>query len=276
MANQANVNQASILQEILGLESSPVAVKFLEDPIGLQGFTLAEKSRYCQALMRARRGESVYLTPAEITCPASARALGFKSPPEKLLSGEMPAAYGLFGSAMAASRTVGDMPVLEMGKYKAVALAPLAAAPFEADVVVVEAKAEQVMWLALASMFTMGGRRTFSTGVLQATCVDATIVPFLSDEVNMSMGCYGCREATDMAPDEAIIGIPREKLTEVVASLKKLAERAMPRVRSKAIYKMYVGEKDRPDVGAAAPSDTISTAKESGNDADTKVYDPPM
>ena len=231
--------KADIMQKVLRLESSPVAVKFLEDPASLQGFTLAEKSRYCQALMRARRGESVYLTPNEITCPASARALGFKSPPEKLLSGEMPAAYGLFGSPEAASRTVGDMPVLEMGKYKAVALAPLAAAPFEPDVVVVEAKAEQVMWLALASMFTTGGRRTFSTGVLQATCVDATIVPFLSGEVNMSMGCYGCREATDMAPEEAIIGIPGRKLAEVVSSLERLGEKALPRVRSKTVYEMY-------------------------------------
>jgi uncharacterized protein (DUF169 family) len=230
---------ANVLQEILGLESCPVAVKFLENPTHLEGFGPAEKSRYCQALMRARRGESVYLTPDEITCPASARALGFKSPPEKLLSGEMPAAYGLFGSPGAASRTIADMPKLEMGKYKAVALAPLAAAPFEPDVVVVEAKAEQVMWLALASMFKEGGRRTFSTGVLQATCVDATIVPFLSGEVNMSMGCYGCREATDMAPEEAIIGIPGNKLPEIIASLEKLAEKAMPRVRSKAIYKMY-------------------------------------
>jgi len=249
VVSQANVSQASVLQEILGLESSPVAVKFLEDPADLPGFTLAEKSRYCQALMLARRGESVYLTPDEITCPASARALGFKPPPEKLLSGEMPAAYGLFGSAMAASRTVGDMPVLEMGKYKAVALAPLAAAPFEPDVVVVEAKAEQVMWLALASMFTTGGRRTFSTGVLQATCVDATIVPFLSGEVNMSMGCYGCREATDMAPEEAIIGIPGRKLAEIVSSLERLGEKALPRVRSKTVYKMYTGQGDQVRAG---------------------------
>lgn len=239
MASQANVNHASVIREILGLESSPVAVKFLRDATSLDGFKLAEKSRYCQALMRARRGESVYLTPDEITCPASARALGFKPPPEKLLSGEMPAAYGLFGSPEAASRTVGDMPVLEMGKYKAVALAPLALAPFEPDVVVVEAQAEQVMWLALASMFGTGGRRAFSTGVLQATCVDATIVPFLSGEVNMSMGCYGCREATDMAPEEAIIGIPGPKLAEVVSSLQRLGEKALPRVRSKAVYEMY-------------------------------------
>lgn len=150
MVNQANADQAGILQEVPGLESSPVAVKFLAELTDLDGFKVAEKSRYCQALMRARRGESVYLTPDEITCPASARALGFKPPPEKLISGEMPAAYGLFGSPEAASRTIGDMPVLEMGKYRAVALAALAVAPFEPDVVVVEAQAEQVMWLAAA------------------------------------------------------------------------------------------------------------------------------
>lgn len=244
---------ADRIRDILRLESHPVAVKFQEDATPPEGFRPAEKSRYCQALMRARRGESVYLTPDEITCPASARALGFKPPPEKLISGEMPAAYGLFGSPGAASRTIADMPTLEMGKYKAVALAPLAEAPFEPDVVVVEAKAEQVMWLALASMFAKGGRRTFNTGVLQATCVDATIVPFLSGEVNMSMGCYGCREATDMADDEAIIGIPGSKLPEVVASLEKLAAKAMPRVRSKAVYKMYVGEKEAPGIPAQTP-----------------------
>jgi len=240
---------AERVRDILGLECHPVAVKFLTEIPDLRGFRKALKSRYCQALMRARRGESVYLTPDEISCPAAARVLGFKSPPEKLLSGEMPAAYGLFGSPGAASRTIADMPKLEMGRYKAVALAPLGSAPYDPDVVVVEAKAEQVMWLALASMFKEGGRRTFNTGVLQATCVDATIVPFLTGEVNMSMGCYGCREATDMADDEAIIGIPGNKLPEIITSLEKLAEKAMPRVRSKAIYKMYVGQAEEAHTG---------------------------
>ena len=85
-----------------------------------------------------------------------------------------------------------------------------------------------------------GGRDTFSTGVLQATCVDGTILPFLSGEVNMSFGCYGCREATDMQDDEAIIGIPAGKLQGIVASLSKLAEKAMPRVRAKKVYQMYM------------------------------------
>jgi len=58
MANQANINPADVLQKVLGLESSPVAVKFVTQPGELDGLRPAEKSRYCQALMRARRGES--------------------------------------------------------------------------------------------------------------------------------------------------------------------------------------------------------------------------
>jgi len=242
---------AEKLSDILGLESHPVAVRFLAEVPDFEGFQKALKSRYCQALMRARRGESVYLMPDEITCPAAASVLGFKPAPEKLRSGEMPAAYGIFGSPEAASHTIADMPQLPMGKYKAVALAPLSSAPYAPDVVVIEAKAEQVMWLALASMYRAGGRHTFSSGVLQATCVDATIVPFLSGEVNMSFGCYGCREATDMADDEGIIGIPGGKLAEIVASLESLAEKAMPRVRSKNVYKMYIRPEGAPAGGRA-------------------------
>ena len=232
-------NFAQKLQDILKLESHPVAVKFCKDIPDWNGFVEAKRSRYCQALMRARRGEKVYLTPDEISCPASASALGFRESPEKLASGEMPAAFGLFGSADAAKHTIADMPKIQMGRYKAVAMSPLSLASYFPDVVVIEAKAEQIMWLALASVYNTGGRYNFSTGILQATCVDSTILPFLSGEVNMSFGCYGCREATDMQDDEAIIGIPAGKLEEIAASLSKLSEKAMPRVRSKKVYQMY-------------------------------------
>jgi len=44
-----------------------------------------------------------------------------------------------------------------------------------------------------------------------------------------------------MQDDEAIIGIPAGKLQEVIASLEKLAEKAMPRVRAKKVFQMYMG-----------------------------------
>jgi uncharacterized protein (DUF169 family) len=109
-------------------------------------------------------------------------------------------------------------------------------------VVIVEALPEQLMWLALASVHDTGGRLEFSTAVLQATCVDAAILPFLTGRPNATLGCYGCREATDLSDEESVIGIPGPMLARVVTSLKQLAAKALPRVREKATYRHLQGK----------------------------------
>jgi uncharacterized protein (DUF169 family) len=144
---------------------------------------------------------------------------------------------GIFGSPAAAKNTLDTMPRLNMGKYKAVACCPLAEAPFEPDVVVIESVPEHLMWIALALVFESGGRLEFNTAILQATCVDVTILPFLTQKLNASLGCYGCREATNLAEGECVMGFPIKDLDTIVRSLQKLNERAIPRVRNKIIYK---------------------------------------
>jgi uncharacterized protein (DUF169 family) len=229
--------RAALMEKILGMSTSPVAVKFYEVFAHLQGYELPEKRRYCQVLMEARRGKHVLLTPENLACPAAAWALGFKEPPPVLASGEMPAAMGIFGSPDAVVHTFSTMQRLDMGKYKMVAVCPLGEASCEPDVVVVESLAEHLMWIALAYVFRTGGRLHFDTAVLQATCVDVTITPFIQQRLNMSMGCYGCREATDLAEGECVLGFPVKYLDQIVESLEALQEKAMPRVRGKNVYK---------------------------------------
>ena len=225
------------LKDILCLIHEPIAVKFFEDNVALDGFEMPSERRYCQVLMGAREGRKLLLTAGNIACPAAAWALGLKEPPLKLSSGEMPASMGIFGSPAAAKNTLDTMPRLNMGKYKAVACCPLAGAPFEPDVVVIESVAEHLMWVALALVFESGGRLEFNTAILQATCVDVTILPFLTQKLNASLGCYGCREATNLAEGECVMGFPIKDLDTIVRSLQKLNERAIPRARSKTIYK---------------------------------------
>jgi uncharacterized protein (DUF169 family) len=149
----------------------------------------------------------------------------------------MPAGMGIFGSPAAAKNTLDSMPRLEMGKYQMVACCPLGQTPFEPDIVVIESAVEHLMWVALAQVFETGGRLEFSTAILQATCVDGTIIPFLTQNIHASLGCYGCREATNMAESECVIGFPIKDLDNIVTSLERLNEKAIPRVRGKAIYK---------------------------------------
>ncbi|MDH7569841.1 MAG: DUF169 domain-containing protein [Armatimonadota bacterium] len=234
---------AAAMRAILGLEGSPIAVKFLEQD-ELDGYDRSARRRFCQALMEARAGRKVMLTPANLVCPAAAAALGFKPLPAPLASGQMLVNFGIFGTAEAGQKTIEAMPRLAPGQYAAVALAPLEAVDFDPDVVVVEDLPERLMWLALAAQHEIGGRLKFSTGILQATCVDGAIVPFQTGQINASMGCYGCRDATDMPDTHAVLGIPGPMLETVAANLEKLARKAIPHVRQKLAYRQLEASGD--------------------------------
>jgi len=231
-----NHEATNAILRILGLDSSPVAVRFIPTGDPVPAFETPYPRRFCQVLMQARHGQKRLLTPDDVSCPAVAAALGFRPLPEKLASGEMLVGFGIFASPEAGRRTVDSMLRLEPAKYAAVAVAPLSEADFDPDSVVVEGLPEQLMWLALASVYDTGGRLEFSTAVLQATCVDAGIIPFVTGKVNATLGCYGCREATDLGEAECVLGFPGHMLAKMAVNLQRLAAKAIPRVRAKTVY----------------------------------------
>jgi len=227
---------SEIIKNTIGVNSEPVGVKFLET-IHDKNIRIAESHRFCQLIMRARKGEELILDTENITCPAAAAALGFKQLPDKLKDGSMLQGYGIFRKKESAMKVMEDMPRFEQGKYKAVLAKPLAKWEESPDVVIIEDEVEKLMWIALAYLNDEGGRLNFSTSILQAMCVDSAIIPFKTDKINMSFGCYGCRDATDAKSSEAILGLPGNKLEMVVRNLQNLKEKAIPRSRQKSVYK---------------------------------------
>ena len=134
------------------------------------------------------------------------------------------------------------MPRLAEQSVVKIALCPLHSAPHTPDVVVVEGPAESLMWLVLADLNLRGGeRRVGNTAVLQATCVDATVVPYLEQRLNFSLGCYGCREATDLMPGETVLGFPGASLESMIGAVKMLLAQAIPRSRAKGTYSRMAG-----------------------------------
>ena len=107
------------------------------------------------------------------------------------------------------------------------------------------------MWVNLAYLNATGGKRlSSSTAILQATCVDSTIIPYLEQRLNFGYGCYGCREATDLGDNESVVGFPAAFLPALVASLDHLAQKAIPNSRSKralaALQRQDDGSKNLP------------------------------
>jgi len=237
------------MKEILGLTGSPIGVRLQKTAEPVTGAAMAQSHRYCQALMRARHGDHVMVNASTLSCPAAARAFGFRPLPEPLKTGK-----GLMGLGITAEESVGrrmfeQMLVLNMGEIAQLDVFPLDKAVNVPDIVVVEDEVEKLMWIVLAYMHVKGGERvTASTAVLQATCVDSTVIPFLEQRLNFGFGCYGCRDATDIGHNETVIGFPAQFLPAIVDHLEHLNKKALPQSRGKhalaALKKQISGVKE--------------------------------
>lgn len=233
--------KAVLLKQKINLNTSAVGVKFI-----FKGTTVSTDNaeplsghRYCQALMKARQGKHVTIDAEGMACPAAAAAFGFKALPEGLKTGTGLMGFGITFEQETGRNMFAGMTVLEPGKLQALYLFPLETAEIEPDIVVVEDETEKLMWLVLAEINNGKGTRVESeTAVLQATCVDATIIPFVKQKFNMSFGCYGCRDATDIGPNETVLGFPFKDFESLSGYIEKLALKALPNSRGKNAYSL--------------------------------------
>lgn len=229
------IDKSIRIREILKMESSPVGVKIIkkneELPKNIENLV---NHRYCQALMKARHGAHVLLDAEGIACPAAAAAFGFKSLPDGLKTGKGLVGFGIVQNELTGKTMFEGMTTLPQGDVKAFYLFPLESAKVKPDIVVMEDETEKLMWIALANLNVTGGKRVeSSTAILQATCVDATTIPYLQQKFNMSMGCYGCRDATDIGHNETVLGFPIKDFDAIVENLEFLNQKAIPNSRAK-------------------------------------------
>ncbi len=234
MSNYAECSKRIV--EILGLKHEPVAISLIKkgQPIP-QGYPEPEKPiRHCQSIMRARKGECLVVPASKHACPVGASALGLMPVPEKVTSGKFHFALGMYKDEEAAKHTIDVRPHIELESMAATFVCPLSKATSPADVIVVTGTPEQIYWLLPAAMtYEKGGRVTLETASFQATCIDSTILPYLTGIPNISLGCYGCRKSTDIAPEEMLVGFPGADLDRVVGILEKLKEKPIPACREK-------------------------------------------
>ena len=232
---------AKRFKENIELGAYPVGVKFIfDDKKDIPDLaTKLTRHRYCQALMKARRGEHARLDKEGLSCPAASAAFGFKPLPDGLKNGKGLVGFGITKDENTGIEMFGGMTVLNPGELKELYLFPLETATIEPDIVVIEDQVEKLMWVALAYLNAKGGKRVeSSTAILQAACVDATIIPYKQQKMNLSYGCYGCRDATDIEAGEAILGFPFKDFENIAEYIDYLSMKAVPCSRSKNAYSM--------------------------------------
>ncbi len=228
-----NAEMSKKLVEMLDLRYEPVGVKVVKKGEDLPGdFSEPESNiRHCQSIMRARKGESFIIPAKKHACVVGASSLGLVPIPEKVKEGEFHAKIGMFDCADAAANMIGQRSELEVESTIATIVGPLRDFEGEPDVVIIVDLPETLYWLVPAATFIEGGRQAFSTAAFQATCVDSTIVPLLTGNMNMSLGCFGCRRSTDIGNDEMMAGIPYNNLDEMIEAIEKIHGGPMKKAR---------------------------------------------
>jgi uncharacterized protein (DUF169 family) len=222
--------------EILGLRTEPVAITLIKkgQPYP-EGYKEPETPiRHCQSIMRGRKGEMLVVPGPKQACPVGASALGIVPLPEKVKAGEFHHGMGMYDSAEAAANTISLRPSLKEGSVIATAVSPLSKATIKPDVVVITATPEQAFWIVpAAATFQKGGRVTVEMAAVQASCADSTVVPYTTGNVNLSLGCFGCRKTTDILPEELLVGVPYARLDELLKALEKMSAGPIPKSRAK-------------------------------------------
>src|SRR4030042_5233703 len=143
--------QAARMISIWGLYSHPVVCRRVPGSGGRvpPGAERLSQHRYCQALMKARRGRDVVLDKEGISCPAAASAFGFHPLPKGLQSGQGLVAFGIVSDNVVGQKMFIDMPRLGPDRIAMLHLFPLEKAEHVPDLVVVEGGGEELLWVGL-------------------------------------------------------------------------------------------------------------------------------
>ncbi len=229
---RTNADYAKKLKTILKLRAEPVAVKLIKEGDECpEGPKIPDSQiSHCQAIFRAKKGECIRMPFESQSCHVGAAVLGMTETPAKVASGEFHAGVGIHDSADAAKRMIDDR-ILIPYKTSGEVVCPLEKADFVPDVVVIIDVVERIYWITSMMTASKGGRATFSTAPFQCACEDVVALPMVNDVPNVSLGCFGCRKKTDMAPDELACGIPYDLIPEYVSRLERYSEGALSKAK---------------------------------------------
>lgn len=213
---------ARVLKELLQLEGSPVAVKFItsEDHLIAGVEHLNETITHCQMVNRARReGAIFYATKDNHGCMGGAWAMGLREITQTLKTGEFYYKLGKYNSWPSCKRTIDRIPHVQSGATYATAYAPLEKTPFDPTIVLIVTTPKVMLKLAQSSLYHLGGRITCNFAGIQSVCADASAQVYLTGAVNFSLGCDGSRKYSGIHESEMVMGIPAEMLPMIVEAL---------------------------------------------------------
>jgi len=217
-------DMANRIQDILRLRTFPVAVKFLEtvDDLGK-----IEKVRrpdeplsFCQIVAISRYlGWTMGVTIDDLSMAGCILKLGFAPAFGPFLDGTSTRPW--MKTQEDAAKYAATLPHLPVGKFKAVALAPLASERFEPDIVWIFANTAQMCYVLNALQWENYERFTFYFSG-EGSCADAFVECYYSGKPQVTVPCEGERIQALVMEDELEVAIPGSMVKKLLDGLEGL------------------------------------------------------
>ena len=218
------------LERLMRLRSFPVAFKLLEDKAVLSDIPfvrrMKNKSTLCQLINLVRNFD--WTVAAELddfmsaVCPS---IIGLTDIPDFMKDGTFRSIVWTKSRADA-KKYESEIPRLPVGKYEAVAMAPLVYNPFDPDIVLIYANPAQMMLLINSIQFENYEVMQFYC-VGETSCSDAIARCYLKHKPALSIPCYGERRYGHAQDDELVMAIPAEMMDKALNGMEALYKRGI-------------------------------------------------
>jgi dephospho-CoA kinase len=218
------------LEQLLRLKSFPVAFKMLEDPQGLDTIPflrrMDKKVTLCQMITLARNFDwTVGATAEDFLTPTCPSIVGLTDIPEVNRDGTFRSIVWV-RTREEARKYEAAIPRLPLGKYRAVALAPLVYRPFEPDLVLIYANPAQMILLINALQFEDYEVMQFYC-VGESSCADVIARCYLTNKPSLTIPCYGERRYGHAQDEDLVMALPPDYLEKALRGLEALYRRGI-------------------------------------------------
>ncbi len=213
-------DQASRLEGLLGLTSPPLAIAFRDTPpVGVSRIDSVAPAG-CTYWKLAARGNIFYTAAADhYNCPVGAYTHGIELPTER--REELDGLMGMMLELKYLQEEETTTIPRREETFGVAVYAPWSLSPCEADVVIVQGNAKQIMllWEAARGVGIHGDGEMMG----RPTCA---MVPAARQHGRLmtSLGCIGNRVYNELADDQLYAALPAEKMTEVIKHLETVVE----------------------------------------------------
>jgi len=218
------------LERLMRLKSFPIAFKLLEKKSDLAAIPfirrMDHKSTLCQMLNLVRNFDWTVGADADdfisTMCPS---IIGLVDCPEYVKDGSFRSIVWTKSRADGRKYEEG-VPRIPVGRYGAVALAPLVYNPFDPDLILIYANPAQMMLLINSLQFEKYEVMQFFC-VGESSCSDAIARCYLTGKVSLTIPCYGERRYGHAQDDELVMALPPGMLDKALKGMESLYRRGI-------------------------------------------------